>query len=241
MYHIGICDDEEYTCSELEEMVMEICSELNIKANINIWYSGKNLLSHIEAGAFVDLLFLDIGLPDTDGIDIGQHIRDVKKNNLMQIAYISSRESYAMELFQNQPVAFLIKPIKKDKVTDVIQKGISRKKNTNYSFAYKKGRDTYIIDCNDIVYFESVRKQVGIMLKDKKIAFFYGKLGDVSKVLPDNFSIIHKSCIVNRDYIKCYNSDAVLMSNDKSLAISKPYRDNIKCKIQRDKEGGIID
>ena len=61
------------------------------------------------------MLFLDIELITTDGIQVGKFIREELKNLETTIIYISSKSSYAMQLFQVQPLGFLIKPLEVEK------------------------------------------------------------------------------------------------------------------------------
>ena len=56
----------------------------------------------------------------------------------MQIAYISAKTEYAMELFDYRPINFLQKPLDKEKVLKVIDKYMILREQDNYIFSYKK-------------------------------------------------------------------------------------------------------
>ena len=68
------------------------------------------------------MLFLDIELPKMNGVAVGQYIRETLKNETIQIAYISSKQEYAMELFEMRPINFLVKPLYEKKIENVIDK-----------------------------------------------------------------------------------------------------------------------
>ena len=68
-----------------------------------------------------DIIFLDIMLPQMDGVELGSYIRNVKNDNYTQIVYISSETSYAMELFEVRPLNFLIKPLDEKKIQKVLE------------------------------------------------------------------------------------------------------------------------
>ena len=59
---------------------------------------------------------LDIELISTNGIKVGKFIRDELENLEIAIVYISSKSSYAMNLFRVQPIDFLVKPIEKERI-----------------------------------------------------------------------------------------------------------------------------
>ncbi len=107
IYRIGICDDEQLTCSELENYINEIFECKDDEAEIYVWNSGEALKKDISNGVKIDILFLDIELLDSNGIELGKYIRNYMKNMSMNIVYISSMTEYAMELFKIHPYDFV--------------------------------------------------------------------------------------------------------------------------------------
>ena len=115
MFCIGICDDDEGLCGELEKMLYDYGKENKLQMNIDIWYQGESLCRFLrENKKILDVLFLDIELLTTNGIEVGRFIREEQENMETAIVYISANSSYAMDLFRVQPTDFLIKPLYKD-------------------------------------------------------------------------------------------------------------------------------
>ena len=85
IYRIGICDDEQLSCSELENYINEIFECKDDKAEIYVWNSGEALKRDISNGVNIDILFLDIELLDSNGIELGKYIRNHMKNMSMNI------------------------------------------------------------------------------------------------------------------------------------------------------------
>ena len=85
IYRIGICDDEQLTCSELENYINEIFECKDDEAEIYVWNSGEALKKDISNGVKIDILFLDIELLDSNGIELGKYIRNYMKNMSMNI------------------------------------------------------------------------------------------------------------------------------------------------------------
>ncbi len=107
MYKIGICDDDKILCSVLEEQIYELSKEIELKVDVEVWYSGESIQNDLKKGIELDLLFLDIELVQKNGIAVGNFIRNEMENMQTHIVYISSKESYAMQLFKVQPLDFL--------------------------------------------------------------------------------------------------------------------------------------
>ena len=86
---------------------------------------GEEYLKFLAEEAPVDLLFLDIKFEDgMDGIAVGKELRADLKNEITQIVYISGLESYAMQLFQNRPMDFLLKPVKQEQGDRIMEEYI---------------------------------------------------------------------------------------------------------------------
>lgn len=232
MYRIGICDDDKVLCAQLEEQMYALSAELSVKFEIEVWYSGESLERDLQKGIRPDLLFLDIELFEKNGIEVGAFIRDEMENMDIHIVYISSKESYAMQLFRVQPLDFLIKPIKKEQLGEVITRSIRRNRLTEGYFEYQKGSSILRIPIREIVYFMSMDKKI-LIVKREGQEEFYGKLKKVMEQLPPGFLMIHQSYVIHQEYVSEYSYESVKMMNGESLSISKPYRKEVRAKIRQ--------
>ena len=232
MYRIGICDDDKILCGELEEMLYRAAEDLSVKAEVEVWYSGESLLSDLQKGTSLELLFLDIELVQQNGVAVGSFIRNEMADMETHIVYISGRESYAMQLFRIQPLDFLIKPISADRLREVVDRSLKQRQNTSLCFEYQKGGSVFRIPTKDIVCFMSEDKKIRAVTRTGQEAF-YGKLKKIAEDLPPDFMMIHQSYIINRRYVREYAYDAVTMLDGTVLPISKPYRKEIRSKIRQ--------
>lgn len=114
-----ICDDEKSTCSELEEIILKYAKEKSVSLETEVFYSGDTLLDYLKREK-INILFLDIELPGKDGVMVGKYIREVLEEENIFLVYISSKENYALQLFQNRPFDFLVKPIEQAKMYHVL-------------------------------------------------------------------------------------------------------------------------
>ena len=228
--NIAVCDDDKILCSEIETMLNQIAEQLNIHVDISVWFSEETLQDYLNKGNRVDVLFLDIELMRLSGIDLGYYIRKALNNINIQIVYISFKTSYAMKLFKTQPYDFLVKPIHESDLMQVIQGILKVAETKNQIFNYQNGREIYSIEYDAILYFKSDRHKVLTVTKDKNIVF-YGKLNDVANEAPPPFLLIHKSYLINRDYVIRYTFEFIEMKNHDLLPISKAYQKEVRDKL----------
>ena len=81
MLYIGICDDDEGVCAELERMLYDYAEQNKIQMDIDIWHRGESLCRFLrEKEQIPDVLFLDIELLTTNGIEVGRFIREEQEN-----------------------------------------------------------------------------------------------------------------------------------------------------------------
>ncbi|HIV91857.1 MAG TPA: LytTR family DNA-binding domain-containing protein [Candidatus Eisenbergiella stercoravium] len=224
-----ICDDEKATCSDLENLLLKYAKEKRVFLTAEVFYSGDTLLDYLKRER-TDILFLDIELPGMDGVSVGKYIREIMEDDTIFLVYISSKEHYALQLFQNHPFDFLIKPLEQEKVYHVLDNIYRAAGKNNSSFEFQNYNDRFRIAYNDILYFQSEGRKINIVLK-KEIKTFYGKLSEIEKRTPGNFLKIHKSYLINRNYVKEFTYEWVKMNNGDILNISKANRADVRRKI----------
>lgn len=227
---IAICDDEKALCAELEDMLEHVAQQLNLRIEISIWFSGEMILDYIKKGNHIDIIFLDIELLKLSGIELGNYIRNDMNNANIQIVYISSKTNYALKLFKTHPYDFLIKPINESDFYRVMEGLIKILETQNYLFEYQNGREIFRLEYDDILYFKSNLHKVVIVTRDKDIDF-YGKLKEVIEHVPPQFLSIHKSYLINMNYVTKYTFDFVEMKNNDILTISKAYQKEVREKL----------
>jgi DNA-binding LytR/AlgR family response regulator len=235
IYKIGICDDEKVTCSELETIIKLYFSKMSDDVEIFVWNNSEEFMRDFPDKTELDILFLDIELPGKNGVYIGNYIREHCENEALHIIYISSKTSYAMELFKTHPYDFLIKPLDKEKVCDGIKKLLQLDEQDRRFFEYQYCRSNYKILTGDILYFESNRKHIKIVTGNG-VREYVGKLKNECEKLPSNFVMIGQSFVVNLRHIKECFADHVVMDNGMEINISRNYRKSFNIKmIENDK------
>lgn len=228
MLRIAVCEDDKEMCTSLDNYLFSLRDVLKIEIEVESFFSYDGFYQSLMRGEKYEIIFLDIALGERTGIELGKLIREELKDEDTYIIFISSEESYAMELFDVRPFHFLIKPLNKESIRRVVEKIEELINHSEKYFRYKKAGESYREPISDILYFESVNRKIRIHTING-IKEFYGKLPDVHKELDKmQFIYIHKSYLVNDHQIIKLEYEQVTLSNGEVLRISQSKRKAVR-------------
>lgn len=229
---IGICDDERATCAELEEMVYRFFADYRYRLEVDVWYTGESCIRDMSDDSY-DVLFLDIELPGNNGVAVGKYLREEKRDNNVQIIYISSKTNYAMELFQNHPYDFLVKPVSYQSIAAVLGKILALNESDARRFRYRQNRVEKSVTFKDIVYLMSHGRYIELHLTSGATEKYIGRLASEQNKLSEDFVQIAKSYIVNLRYIDIYGGEYITNVFGDKLNITAPYKNEFKSRFLR--------
>ena len=228
MLRIAICDDDINFCYKLESIILDYMDSISELAEVMVYFSGERLLQEMRNSVGFDIIFLDIELKQINGVQVGIAIR--KELNLFfpQIIYVTSFESYAVQLFQNQPFGFVTKPVNEEKIRDIIKEYKRQFDNANVYYEFTTGKNICKVAVKDIYYLNSIARKLVIHTREDEFET-YKKLDDFYKLPISKYFIrIHKSFAVNQLHISVYHYDRIKLSNGEELSISRNYRKEVR-------------
>ena len=233
MYLIAICDDEKNICSRIEQLLIAHLEKEDIPYEIDVFSTGTELLNTMNAGRHYDLLFLDIELAhdDKSGVEFSHLIRENLQNKRLPICFISWEVSYAMSLFDSQPLNFLVKPVDAPKIEKVMRQFSQIAKTHNATLSYKIGHDYYKQPLQEILYLESQGRKINVYLNNGETISFYGKLKEVyaeGQLEKFDFLLVHASYVVNDEYVARFSYEELTLLNGKKIPISQVNRARIR-------------
>ena len=233
MVHIAICDDEIEVGAELERILVDMLTKLNIPFEIDVLFCGEELQHKIEAETHYDLIFLDIEFSksETNGVEVGKLIRNNYHNDKVSIVYISWEKKYSMQLFEIRPLNFIVKPLEYDAVERTVKTFLKIAKLSAGEFTYKKGHDTFKLQAKDIIYLENRERKVVIHLVDGREEEFYGSLKEAynDQLKKLDFLFIHASYVINYDFIHTIKFKQLLLTDSLTpLPISPNKRKEVR-------------
>lgn len=177
----------------------------------------------------IDLVFLDINMPEISGISFARSInKDVK------IIFTTAYRNYAVEGFELQAVDYLLKPISFDRLLKAvniyheIHSDIysNEKTNGNDLMFVKADRRMIKIDFDEIIYIESNGDYLKIHLKNENIVTRETISAIEAKLPGRKFLRIHQSYIIALKEISSFTTEEISL-NVKSFPISRSYKKEV--------------
>lgn len=184
----------------------------------------------------VDLLLLDINLPDINGM---QFIKQLK--HAPEVIFTTAYPQYALESYSIQAIDYLLKPISFARFEQAIQKYLQLHKSKlawvqpeekESPLFVRSGGKWIGVHLNDIVWVESLKDYVRICLQNEQRLTIHATLKSMEDKLSDypNFSRIHKSYIVNLHFVEQIESNQLTLKG-KDFAIGATYKDDLVKKL----------
>ena len=213
-------DDEPPALLSLKEYILKIYSLELVQTFEDAISGGEFLRQHP-----VDLLFIDIDMPDISGIDL---VRSLKEKPM--VIFTTAHKKYAIEGFELDAIDYLLKPISYERFEKAVTKAVGynnykiRKASVSDSlFVYSEYRMVKI-PVDDIEYIESLEDYIKIHIANSKPVLTLMTLKGVLEKLPSSkFSRIHRSYIVCNEKVRSIQNRKVMLSSSAELPVSESY------------------
>ncbi|MDX1666018.1 MAG: LytTR family DNA-binding domain-containing protein [Saprospiraceae bacterium] len=235
MINVIIIDDEPLAQDVMETYINKV-SDLNLVAKCSNALEANEALKEHE----VDLMFLDIQMPQLTGIDFLKSLTDPPL-----VIFTTAYPNYAVEGFELDAIDYLLKPISLERFMKAVNKAVdqielrAQKEDKSASEEEKLDKDYFFVKADkklvkvryeDILYIEGLKDYV-IIRMDKDRVITLQTMKSLEKKLPqDIFKRIHRSYIMNLDKINAIVGNMVEViekGKAKHLPIGKNYRDEL--------------
>ena len=222
-YNIAIIDDEQVQREYLLTIIdlWKKSSELNIKT----FHNAESFLFDYEDNKDYDILLLDIEMDKINGIELAQKVR--KDNERVQIIFITGFADYMSMGFDVSALHYLMKPVSKEKLHQVLDKAVSLLSKKESNIIIKVDGQNTIIKLSDIVYVESFGHYISINTVDKKEYTIKIGINKFVEELDKSFVIPHRSYIVNLKYVKTITKNSIILDDNKEIPMAKNNFDDI--------------
>lgn len=221
-----ILDDEPFAVQLLKDYAEKISALELIYAGVDAFEVVDILDTHS-----VDLIFIDLQMPDFSGMDIMKMF-----NNQHNFIITSAYQEYALDAFQFNVVDFLVKPISFRRFHQSVQKFMqwqetfvsTREKD---HFFVRSERKLYRISVESILYIEGLKDYIRIHTTDEKLVV-HENMKDILEKLPGNeFIRIHRSYIIALKRIKIIEGNQIWIQGSKQLPIGDTYRKRLAARF----------
>ena len=215
---VGLCDDEEYVCDSVYKILKNYGNEHQIEIEF-IYYNSAKLL--LEKRDMLDVLFLDIEMPKTDGIKAGMKLRDW--NIDYKIIMLTVREDRFRDAFKIGAFRFVSKPINEVEFCLAINDVIDAMSINRSVIAYRDNV-AFEISQKDILYIEANSSSSLIYTRDCEYRSEQS-LKAWSNLLDKRFFFqSHRSYIVNMSKIENVQGNTIYLVTGDRILVSRRLR-----------------
>ncbi|MFN0727950.1 LytR/AlgR family response regulator transcription factor [Polaribacter gochangensis] len=227
-----IVDDEPMAREILVSYVEKI-------SNLELIKSCKNALEAFDVinEQKIDLLFLDINMPEVSGLSLAKMIGKESK-----VIFTTAYRDYAVEGFNLKAVDYLLKPIAFDRFLEAVNTFFdtisvaeeSPKENKNVTadfFFVRSERKMVKVNFVEILYIESLSDYIKICTQNSTIITRETITNVEAKLPSQQFLRVHRSYIVSLKGIDSYTNEFLEIAQ-KAIPISRKYKDVVLKKLE---------
>lgn len=231
MLRIAICDDNEVQAGELKNGVEHILFA-QTEYEIVLHYDSRGLIDCLAENSHrYDLLFLDIHMPEKDGISVAQYIRKEKLD--LDIIFYSVDQDYILEGFTYKAFSYLLKPLDYRRLSSEIQRYLEEKHLISDCLNVNIRGSNVRIPLRKTTYFVSEGRQIKAVMLDGSIRF-YEKMDAVWEMIKEEgFLRCHQSYCINLKYMQSHNKSGIILEGGEKIPISRSYQKEVEERLRR--------
>lgn len=224
LINIAVCDDIEIYVKEIADVIYNEMDIWNGEIHILEFTKSRLLYEYIQENP-MDIIFLDVEMPEMSGIDIAAYLRKEQNDHKTEIIFVTGTLEYDRELLNFQPFGFLEKPINREVLKNICQKYDVLNKNKRDEICVHRNGVLYHVFCDELMYIQKEGKNAVLYEYSKQETDYFlmrTTMKDMwSRLSHKEFVKVSSSLIVNMRYIKCIEKDVVYLINDQQFTISR--------------------
>lgn len=234
MIRIAVCDDEQKFVEQIQAILSSKAKELPCAIEVSAYTGSGDLLYDVEEGRHFDLLFLDIEMPETDGMGLAAAVRRQLPQSL--IVFITSHTKYAVKAFELSVFRYIPK--------SELEACLPLALWDACQLLLRKSTDTYVIESprrvrkiavDDILYIYKAQKYAVIVLAEEEISV-RKSLEQVRKELdgsqdPGGFLMVERGYIVNLFHVDRLEEQRLYLDDGTEIPVSRRNQSAVRSAV----------
>ncbi|MDB5285476.1 MAG: DNA-binding response regulator [Mucilaginibacter sp.] len=228
MLNCVIIDDEQFSINAIRKYI-DLLPKLNI---VGIYNKPELALEEVKVEDNIDLLFMDIDMPNMSGIELAKALRSKTR----KLIFTTAHSKYAFDAYEVEGDAFLLKPFTFGKFSMAVSRLFPNESlaksgshsDDDYFLVKNKEEDLRIIKVSfkDVIAFESSHNYVKIHLSNNKTIIAYLTIKDVLELVSNHaeFKQFHRAFVISTDCIAYIQGNLIKMENNLTFTVGESYR-----------------
>ena len=233
--NILICDDIHDEAQKLEKAV----KKAGFEAHIRYFEKGPDLLDYLQtssgaasSGVAIDVCFLDIVMPEMDGIELARNMRAAGFNG--RIVFLTTSNDYGSESYQVKAYSYLVKPVTAEDIAQLLNE-IKNGTTAENTMQTRQHAGIKVVTRNmarfvyfhEISFVEVINKNVYFRLLDGDEIVITSSLSEIlPQLMADGrFAQCHRSYVVNMDVITNIHGKEIALPCGRKVPVSRNYKE----------------
>ena len=231
-----IVDDEAPARARLRDLLADCAGEIAHEI-VGEAGNGREALDLIAATP-VDVVLLDIRMPEIDGIELAQHLQKLPQPP--SVIFTTAYDVYAIRAFEVHAIDYLLKPIRAARLKDALLRarsarapGIDALRSASnrppaFLSAQERGR-IHLVPIDDVIYLKAELKYVTVRTAQREY-LIEDALARLEQDYPERFVRVHRNCLIARTAVRGFERAgsegethwvAVLSGCDEKIPVSR--------------------
>lgn len=228
MFNVSICDDSKYDIDKIKNALGMFSKRKHVELSISEFSNPEMLMYEIEDGKIADIFILDVEMPNMDGFELADKIREHTETSI--IIFLTSHDEMASMGYKSKALRYVIKLNLERDIEEALDSAIAEISNVNdKTITLHHYNDYWRIAYKDIICVTRISRQLvittrllGDITDNRGIKEFFDMLSD------NRFLFVDRSYFVNIDYISQIKGYSLKLTDGQILPISRRSLQNVK-------------
>lgn len=220
---IYLCDDALNDMLQLKHYLTQYSAQRKLDFDLLSFSSGDSLLAAFQQNSQKpELIFLDVFLSDSSGIESAKHLREMHYQG--DIIFTSTSAEHAMDSYEVNALYYLQKLYGHRDFENAMSRCVSLRQNPKPCFSFVNKKQKISVPYEDILFFETEQSHTIILHAVSGVHSFRGTLRQVESFFEgeDSFLPIGRSYLVNLGQLSGQSGNDLLMSDGSIVQV--PFR-----------------
>lgn len=219
---IAICDDQS-VCLEQTHDAIKKCLQ-GADSRIDLFKSGVAFLRAFQERPY-DLAFLDIEMPEMDGITLSKGLR--KLNKEVPIVFLTSHIEYALEGYEVNALRYLTKPVDPEKLRNVLAV-VAERMRQQRTLWIKTEMGEQKLPVKEILFMEAQNQNILIYTTKGAYCVRFNLSDYEQELAEDGFFRVHRGYLVSLAHVKSVAKGALTLDNNTTLPVSRSKEKDLR-------------
>lgn len=215
---IAICDDSPQDQIYLMHILTTWAKSTGRTLEIRTFLNAEQFLFHYEEESDFQILLLDIEMGAMNGVELAHKLRIV--NREIQIVFVTGYADYIAEGYEVDALHYLLKPIRSEKLIQVMEKAVANQKKSERFLLLKENRESVRLPVADIIYIE-VFSHCCVIHTAEGITEIKTAIARLETELGPQFVRVHRSYLVNLEFIRRIIRTEIQLESGERVPLSR--------------------